>query len=109
MIDYDESSDLDGPAHRLVTCHLMSSRLIQPRSCCSSTGFMHSICSRLKAWEEGECVEISLSNSWTLVEYNLEIQPTACLRDSTDIVKGIGLIGAEGGRGSGMKWIETWR
>ena len=50
MINYDDNSYLDGPAHCLEDYRLMDSTSIQSRSCCSLKGAKHSICSRLKAW-----------------------------------------------------------
>ena len=53
VINYGESSDLGGPAHRLETCRHMGSTLNQPRSCCSAKDAKHRICSCLKARKEG--------------------------------------------------------
>ena len=61
----DESSDRDGTADHREICRLIDSALIQPWSCCSSKDAKRSARSRHKVWEEGECVDISPSKSWT--------------------------------------------
>lgn len=64
MIDYDESSDLDRPAHRLETLSPFGFEIESGSACSSAKDAKHSTCSRPKAWKEGEYVDISPSNSW---------------------------------------------
>lgn len=81
MIDYDESSDLDGLAHRLGIYCLVVSRLIQPQSCCSSKEGTHSSCSRLKAWKEGYFAKQFLYVDWVGIRDTTDGLPERLGRD----------------------------